>query len=110
MEDLSVQLDRRGTEVVPLFASGDPEMIRQTMWFYGYATSALKCCISMKSQNFSGLLELFCVAGGPITTVEAQEMPQILADALHDASLSEVEIRCEYKITTISYREFLQTY
>ena len=37
-------------------------------------------------------------------------MPRILADALHDASLSEVEIRCEYKITTISYREFLQAY
>ena len=52
------------------------------MWVYGYCT-AIKRGISMESQNFSGLLELICVAGGPITTVEAQEMPRILSDALH---------------------------
>ena len=84
---MKVGFDRPGTttarqEDVPLFESGHPENIRQTMWVYGYCT-AIKRGISMESQNFSGLLELICVAGGPITTVEAQEMPRILSDALH---------------------------
>ena len=66
-----------------LFASGDPEKIKLTMWFYGYCT-AMKRCIALESQNFDGLLELICIHGGPITTVEAQEMPRILADAAHE--------------------------
>ena len=75
-------------EDVELFASGDPEKIKLTMWFYGYAT-AMKRCIAIESQNFDGLLELICIHGGPITTVEAQEMPRILADAAHDASMAQ---------------------
>ena len=63
-----------------------------------------------KTPAFDGLLELICIHGGPITTVEAQEMPRILADAAHDASLGGAEIRCEFKITEMSYCDFLRQF
>ena len=111
---VKVGYDRPGSttaraEDVELFASGDPEKIKLTMWFYGYAT-AMKRCIAIESQNFDGLLELICIHGGPITTVEAQEMPRILADAAHDASIGGAEIGCEFKISAMSYVEFVQRF
>ena len=111
---VKVGYDRPGSttaraEDVELFASGDPEKIKLTMWFYGYAT-AMKRCIAIESQNFDGLLELICIHGGPITTVEAQEMPRILADAAHDASMGGAEIGCEFKISAMSYVEFVRRF
>ena len=107
---VKVAFDRAGSttarpEDAPLFATGDPEKIKQTFWFYGYVT-ALKRCISLESQHFGGLLELICITGGPITRVEAREMPRIVADAIHDAELANVVIECEFKITQMSYYEF----
>ena len=106
--------DRAGSstarsEDAPLFASGDPEKIKETMWFYGYAT-ATKRCISLESQNFDGLLELVCIDGGPVTSIEAREMPRILAESVHDAELLEVEIQCEFKISQMAYCDFVREY
>ena len=109
---VKIGFDRAGSSTaheqdIPLFATGDPEKLKQTMWFYGYAT-ATKRCILMEAQNFSGTIELICINGGQISQVEASEMPRILAEAIHDADLSEVEISCEFKISKMAYFDFTE--
>eukprot|EP01043_Picozoa_sp_COSAG02_P054695 COSAG02_NODE_6232_length_3710_cov_3.154528_4_plen_198_part_01 len=52
---VKLAFDRAGTstarqEDVPLFEAGG-EKIKETMWFYGYAT-AVKRCVSLEMQNF----------------------------------------------------------
>ena len=130
------------------------EHVQRTRWWYGYCT-AVKRCISLEAQNFEGLLELICIEGGPITAMEAEEVPRLLVEAAHDAdhevtidgvdnfesswkkkanlssdsagSIEEsfvgwaprdgstrrfnatVQNRCEFKISKMSYRDFLKT-
>ena len=111
---VKIGFDRTGSstarpEDAALFASGDSEKVKQTIWFYGYAT-ATKRCISTESQNYTGLLELICISGGPITEVEAQEMPRILAEAVFDAELNGSDLQCEFKISRMPFCEFVRRF
>eukprot|EP01045_Picozoa_sp_COSAG04_P018744 COSAG04_NODE_1758_length_5668_cov_2.648411_2_plen_1402_part_00 len=108
---VKMAFDRAGTstaraEDVPLFEAGDAMKIKETVWFYGY-TTAVKRCISLELQNFRGTLELICVDGGPVTQVEAQEMPRIVAEALHDAEVSGIYTQCEVKILQMSFHDLV---
>ena len=109
---LKIGFDRAGSSTAvegddPLFAKGDPDSIRKTMWFNGYKSSA-KAIVKVECQGFHGLLEVVCIEGGPITQIEADEMAHILADAEADARMSGVE--CRTKLTRLSYFDFLARY
>ena len=94
-------------EDAALFASGDPEQVRKTQWFYGYKT-AVKAVIKLEMQGFDGILVLVCVEGGPVTQVEAEEMVTIVNEARKDAAKSHLKVRIQ--LITISYYDFLQEY
>ena len=69
---------------------------------------AVKRTISILSQEHSGVLEIVCIRGGPITVVEAEEMPSLLKQARDDASRSGV--CCEMKLTIMTFHDFLNKY
>jgi hypothetical protein len=81
--------------------------LKSTIWFANY-TGRAKGVMFTESQHFDGLLEILCIRGGFVTQVEAQEMEQIMREAESDAARSGV--RCRFKLTTLSYFEFLAEY
>ena len=87
----------------------------------------------MEAQVSGDVLDVVCINGGPITQVEQEEMPSLLADARawysapsmrlvsgrpwlrvwvcpagDDAGKSGVKLR--YNLSTMSYCDFLQKY
>lgn len=109
---LTVGCDRAGSSTAvesdkALFEVGGEANIRQTKWFYGYVTGC-KASLKLASQNFSGVVVVVCIQGGPITQIEAKEMPTIIADAKKDAEMCDLETR--FELSYMSYRTFLDTY
>ena len=85
----------------------EKEQVRASEWMYGFKTAA-KAIIKTESQGFSGLLQIICINGGIITTVEAEEMQKIVNNAKKDAAKSHVKVRIQ--LSTMSYYDFLQEY
>jgi hypothetical protein len=79
-------------------------LLKATDWWYGYQTS-VKQAVKLESQSFDGELEIICIRGGPITALEAAEMPRIMAEAQSDCARSSVTVK--YTITEMSYYDFL---
>ena len=82
-------------------------LLKSTDWWYGYQTS-VKQAVKLECQGFDGILDITCIKGGPITQLEAAEMPQIMADAQRDCEKSGIAVR--YTITELSYSDFLRDY
>jgi hypothetical protein len=82
-------------------------LLKSTDWWYGYQTS-VKQAVKLECQGFDGTLDVTCIKGGPITQLEAAEMPQIMADAQRDCEKSGIAVR--YTITELSYSDFLRDY
>ena len=80
-------------------------LFKSTAWFYGYETS-VKQAVKLEAQGFDGVLQVTCIRGGPITQVEAQEMERIMGEATRDCAKSGIVV--QYKISIMSYYEFLQ--
>eukprot|EP01045_Picozoa_sp_COSAG04_P004677 COSAG04_NODE_208_length_20334_cov_13.999852_1_plen_2534_part_10 len=93
-------------------------IFKVTDWFYGYQTS-VKQAVKLEAQGFSGVLDIICIKGGPITQLEAEEMDRIMREAASDCAKSGIAVTaegdgakkgggCEYVITKLSYHDFLR--
>ena len=82
-------------------------MLKSTDWWYGYQTS-VKQAVKLECQGFDGELDVICVKGGFITQLEAAEMGRIMSEATNDCLKSGITVK--YKISEVSYYEFLSTY
>jgi hypothetical protein len=82
-------------------------LLKSTDWWYGYQTS-VKQAVKLEAQSFDGELEIMCIKGGFITQVEAAEMDRILTEATADCLKSSIDVR--YRITEVSYYDFLSAY
>eukprot|EP01043_Picozoa_sp_COSAG02_P022472 COSAG02_NODE_1169_length_14132_cov_85.570187_6_plen_1172_part_00 len=94
------------------FAAATPEDVKKlifksTDWWYGYETS-VKQAVKLESQGFGGVLDIACIRGGPITRLEAQEMPRIMEQAKSDCAKSGISVK--YEISHVSYHKFLLEY
>ena len=94
------------------FACATPEDVKKqifklTEWWNGYQSS-VKAIVKTESQGFGGTLNVTCIEGGPITQLEAAEMPRIMNEAKGDCSMSGIAVR--YQITKMSYCDFLAKY
>jgi hypothetical protein len=94
------------------FAQATPDdakkqIAKVTDWFYGYQTSA-KQAVKLESQGFDGELDVICIKGGFITQLEAAEMERIMSEAKDDCAKSGIEVK--YRITEVSYYDFLSEY
>eukprot|EP00928_Gymnodinium_smaydae_P038963 TRINITY_DN2673_c0_g1_i1.p1 TRINITY_DN2673_c0_g1~~TRINITY_DN2673_c0_g1_i1.p1 ORF type:complete len:646 (+),score=122.36 TRINITY_DN2673_c0_g1_i1:82-2019(+) len=85
--------------------NGDEAEIKSTYWFYGYCTR-VKTCVTVECQNFGGVLDVICIAGGPITQVEQRAMPSIIRNAKYDAQLA--GIRCAINIRYMNFNDLKQ--
>ena len=83
------------------------QIAKVTDWFYGYQTSA-KQAVKLESQGFDGELDVICIKGGFITQLEAAEMERIMSEAKDDCAKSGIEVK--YRITEVSYYDFLSEY
>ena len=83
------------------------ELLKSTDWWYGYQTS-VKQAVKLECQSFDGTLDVICIKGGFITSLEAAEMAQIMADAQSDCAKSGISVR--FTITEVSYHDFQQGY
>ena len=68
----------------------------------------MKAIVKVEAQGFDGTLNVTCIEGGPITQLEAAEMPRIMEQAKGDCSMSGITVR--YQITKMSYCDFLAKY
>ena len=82
-------------------------LLKSTDWWYGYQTS-VKQAVKLECQGFNGELDVICVQGGFITQLEAAEMGRIMSEATSDCLKSGITVK--YKISEVSYYEFLSTY
>eukprot|EP01043_Picozoa_sp_COSAG02_P034653 COSAG02_NODE_2436_length_8868_cov_6.380203_3_plen_658_part_00 len=83
------------------------EIFKLTEWWNGYQSS-VKAIVKIESQGFDGTLNVTCIEGGPITQLEAAEMPRIMKEAKGDCSLSGITVR--YQIAKMQYCDFLAKY
>jgi serine/threonine protein kinase len=83
------------------------ELLKSTDWWYGYQTS-VKQAVKLECQGFEGELDVTCVKGGFITQLEAAEMGRIMSEAKDDCLKSGITVN--YKITEVSYYDFLSEY
>jgi hypothetical protein len=83
------------------------QIFKSTDWWYGYQTS-VKGIVKILSQEFKGTLDVTCIKGGPITQLEAAEMGRIMGEAEADCAKSGITVK--YKITEVSYYDFLSEY
>ena len=83
------------------------QIAKVTDWFYGYQTS-VKQAVKIESQGFKGELDVICIQGGFITQLEAAEMGRIMSEAKSDCLKSGITV--QYKITEVSYYDFLSEY
>jgi hypothetical protein len=83
------------------------QIFKLTEWWNGYQSS-VKAIVKIESQGFGGTLNVTCIEGGPITQLEAAEMPRIMEEAKSDCSMSGIAVR--YQITKMSYRDFVAKY
>ena len=82
-------------------------LLKSTDWWYGYQTS-VKQTVKLESQGFPGELEIICIKGGFVTQLEAAEMENIMAEATADCLKSEIAVK--YRITEVSFYDFLSGY
>jgi len=82
-------------------------LLKSTDWWYGYQTS-VKQTVKLESQGFPGELEIICIKGGFVTQLEAAEMENIMTEATADCLKSEIDVK--YRITEVSFYDFLSEY
>ena len=84
------------------------EKMLKSRWYHGYR-QAVKNSIITEMQGFFGEIHLICIAGGPITNFERDQMKTIESDAKKDGKLLRIR-QCSTKIVEMRFEEFLAEY